>query len=170
MIDANLLVPAPPPNEHPDNEMWVDEQIWGHRLWDSQSPWLLLLEFLSIAEASQRDNHLLDEQGVYYPLLFKPYQRMFLRNILFNNEVLLRISDRYPDSTSAWSTWLTWMAENAKAVPSRDFSYVRVASLPSNNSLLSLQCYGVPPLRTTPTDDGLPVLFFRLARVRSTRT
>jgi hypothetical protein len=125
MVDPTALVPAPPPNEHPENEMWVDEQIWGHRLWDSQSPWLLFLEFLSIAEACQRDHHLLDEQGAYYPLQFRPYQRMFLRNILFNNEALFRISDRYPDSTSAWSIWLAWMAENAKAVPSRDFSYIQ---------------------------------------------
>ena len=56
MVDPVLLLPAPPPNDHPDNEMWVDEQIWGHRLWDSQSPWLLFLECLNIAEACQRDN------------------------------------------------------------------------------------------------------------------
>jgi hypothetical protein len=24
-------------------EMWVDEQIWGHRLHDEQSPWLTVL-------------------------------------------------------------------------------------------------------------------------------
>ena len=125
MVDPTLLVPPPPLNDHPENEMWVDEQIWGHRLLDSQSPWLVFLEFLSIAEACQRDNHLLDEQGTYYPLQFKPYQRMSLRNILFNNEELFRISERYPDSTSAWSNWLSWMTESAKAVPSRDFSYVQ---------------------------------------------
>jgi hypothetical protein len=125
MVDPSSLLPAPPSIEHPDNEMWVDEQIWGHRLWDSQSPWLLFLEFLNIAEACHRDNRLLEEQANYYPLNFRPYQRMFLRNILFNNEALFRISERYPDSTSAWSNWLAWMNENAKAVPSRDFSYLQ---------------------------------------------
>src|SRR3989442_15301210 len=102
MVDPSSLLPTPPRSDHSEIEMWVDEQIWGHRLWDSQSPWLLFLEFLSIAEACKRDNHLLDEQGVYYPLLFRPYQRMFLRNILFNNEALFRISERHPESTSAW--------------------------------------------------------------------
>lgn len=125
MVDPALLLPAPPPNDHPDNEMWVDEQIWGHRLWDSQSPWLVFLEFLNTAEACHRDNRLLDQQGNYYPLLFRPYQRMFLRNILFNNEALFRIGERCPDSTSAWASWLAWMGENAKAVASRDFSYVQ---------------------------------------------
>ncbi len=137
MIDPALLLPAPPPNDHPDNEMWVDEQIWGHRLWDSQSPWLLFLEFLNIAEASHRENHLLDQQGIFYPLLFRPYQRMFLRNILFNNEALFRISERYSDNTSAWSNWLAWMADNSKAIPTRDFSYIQTR-FPSYQQFASL--------------------------------
>jgi len=125
LVDPTQLLPAPPRNDHPENELWLDEQIWGHRLWDSQSPWLIFLEFLNIAEACQRDNQLLNQQGNYYPLIFRPFQRMFLRNILFNDEELFRISERYTDSMSAWSNWLAWMAENAKAVPFRDFSYIQ---------------------------------------------
>ncbi|MGH9460701.1 MAG: hypothetical protein ACRD1X_05760 [Vicinamibacteria bacterium] len=137
MVDPTLLVPAPHLNDHPDNEMWLDEQIWGHRLWDSQSPWLLFLEFLNIAEACQRDGRLLDERGTYYPLHFVPYQRMFLRNILFNNEGLFHISERFPDSASAWSHWLGWMAEHAKAVTLRDFSYLQ-SRFPSFQQFASL--------------------------------
>ena len=125
MVDLKLLVPSPHLNDHPDNEMWTDEQIWGHRLWDSQSPWLLFLEFLNIAEACQRTGRLLDEQGTFYPLNFTPYQRMFLRNILFNNEAIFNICERYPDSATAWSKWLDEMAENAKGVTTRDFSYLQ---------------------------------------------
>jgi len=125
MIDPALLLPAPPPRDHERNEMWVDEQIWGHRLWDSQSSWLLFLEFLNVAEACYRDGRLLDERGLYYPLAFKPFQRMTLRNILFNNEMLFRISERFPDSTSAWAEWLGWMRNNARGVRSPDFSYLR---------------------------------------------
>jgi hypothetical protein len=137
MIDPALLVPPPHINDHPDNDMWVDEQIWGHRLWDSQSPWLLFLEFLNIAESCERDGRLLDEKGSYYPLYFAPYQRMFLRNILFNNEALFHITERYPDSNSAWSYWLGWMEENAKAVASRDFSYLQ-SRFPSFQQFASL--------------------------------
>ena len=160
MVDPTALVPSPPPNEHPENEMWVDEQIWGHRLLDSQSPWLLFLEFLSIAEACRRDDHLLDERGTY-TYEFRPHQRMFLRNILFNNEELFRIGERYPDSRSAWSIWLAWMAENAKAVPSRDFSYIqdRFSSFQQFASLVAMLRSSAPS-RMTPTDGGLPVLFF----------
>lgn len=137
MLDPASLLPPPPLNDHPDNEMWIDEQIWGHRLWDSQSSWLVFLEFLNIAEACHREDRLLDQQGNYYPLLFRPYQRMYLRNILFNNEALFRISERHPDSTSAWSNWLAWMAENAKAVHPCDFSYVQ-GRFPSFQQFASL--------------------------------
>ena len=35
MLDTMIPLPPPNPNDHPGNDMWVDEQIWGHRLWDS---------------------------------------------------------------------------------------------------------------------------------------
>ena len=31
--------------------MWVDESIWGHRLYDEQTPWLCILEMLCIAQS-----------------------------------------------------------------------------------------------------------------------
>ena len=105
--------------------MWVDEQIWGHRLYWDSSPWLLFLEFLTVAEACHREGRLLDERGTYYPLLFRPHQRLHLRNILFNNEGLSRIAERLPDSNTAWGQWLTWMADHAKGVAPRDFTYLR---------------------------------------------
>ena len=122
---ANVVpLPAPHPNDHPDNKMWVDEQIWGHRLWDSQSPWLIFLEFLTVAEAHHREGRLLD-QGQLYPLSYWPGKRMYLRNILYNNEVIFQIADRYADDTTAWRHWLDWMGDNAQAVADRDFSYLK---------------------------------------------
>src|SRR5687767_5934200 len=103
MIDPALRVPAPRPGDHVQNEMWVDEQIWGHRLWDSQSPWLLFLEFLSVAEAKHREGMLLDERGAFYPLQFRPNKRMALRNLLFNNEPMARIAGKIADNSAAWA-------------------------------------------------------------------
>ncbi len=125
MIDPESVVPPPHPNEHKISP-WVDEQIWGHRLWDSESSWLLFLEFLTVAEACYRDGRLLAEDGSYRPLAFKPYKRMYLRNILFNNDDILRIAERHPDSPSAWATWLQSMEEKAFGIPApRDFSYLK---------------------------------------------
>ncbi len=123
MADPATILPLPPREDYRENSMWVDEQIWGHRLWDSQSPWLLFLEFLNVAEASLRNRQLL--QNGNHPLLYKPYKRMYLRNILFNNEALTRVAANFPNSNSAWDAWVEWMNTNAKGVLPRDFSYLR---------------------------------------------
>lgn len=125
MTEAIISLPPPNPNDHPDNKMWVDEQIWGHRLWDSQSPWLIFLEFLSVAEACHRDGRLLDDQGRPYPLSYRPNKRLYLRNILYNNEAIFRIAERCADNATAWRQWLEWMEDNAQGVLERDFSYLK---------------------------------------------
>lgn len=123
MASPATMLPLPPREDYRDNSMWVDEQLWGHRLWDSENPWLLFLEFLNVAEASKRNGQLFANGG--HPLLFRPYKRLHLRNILFNNEVLTSINERYRENGSAWNAWLEWMSENAKGVIPRDFTYLK---------------------------------------------
>ena len=123
MVDPAMILPLPHREDYRDNKMWVDEQIWGHRLWDSESPWMLFLEFLTVAEACHRSDHLFDEGTVQ--LLFRPYKRLHLRNILFNNEALFQINSRYPENGMAWSKWLEWIGDHAKGVVPRDFSYLK---------------------------------------------
>jgi hypothetical protein len=125
VADPGVIL-APP---HPDNyniSPWLDEQIWGHRLWDSESPWLLFLEFLTVAEGCHREGRLLQENS-RRSLDFKPYQRMYLRNILFNNEDIEQIDERNGDSRSAWEEWLKVMSERAfgiRPLPP-DFSFLK---------------------------------------------
>src|SRR5260370_8015530 len=87
-MNERVELEPPPPQDHPNISPWLDEQIWGHRLWDAQTPWLLFLEFLSVAEACYREGKLLDEGQKYYPLVFRPYKTMYLPNILFNTPKL----------------------------------------------------------------------------------
>ncbi len=117
-------IPGAHPNRDHGISPWLDEQIWGHRLWDAQGPWLVFLEFLTVAEARHRESKLL-EVGGSYPLIFRPQQRMYLRNILFNSDDVMRVAEEQPDSRTAWDTWLARMADRAQAVPERDFSYLR---------------------------------------------
>lgn len=118
-------LPPPPVNDHDRNAMWVDEQIWGHRLWDSTTPWLIFLEFLGVAEACDRDGKLLDDGGTPYPLSYKPARRMYARNILYNGESLNRIASRGSNDAAAWDEWIGLMNERAQGIPVRDFSYLR---------------------------------------------
>jgi hypothetical protein len=44
-----LPQPLPPPESmEQSSSMWVDEAIWGHRLYDEQLPWFVFLEFLNV--------------------------------------------------------------------------------------------------------------------------
>lgn len=119
------VLPPPPAAHHPSNSMWVDEQIWGHRLWDSTSPWLIFLEFLGVAEARDREGGLLDDGGRPYPLAFKPARRMYARNLLYNNESLGRVAGEGLADGAAWDKWLPLMARSAQGIPKSDFSYLR---------------------------------------------
>ena len=125
MLDDMVRLPRPNPNDHPDTNMWVDEEIWGHRLWDAQSPWLIFLEFLTVAEACHREGQLFDDQGRRHPLKFRPNKHLYLRNILYNNEMIFQIAEQYADNEAAWGRWLEWIEDNAQGVPDRDFSYLR---------------------------------------------
>lgn len=125
MYNPAVIVPTPNRNDHKAVSPWLDEQIWGHRIWDSQSPWLLFLELMTVAEACHRDKRLFDEGGTFYPLNFKPYKRMYLRNILFNNEAITQMDEQIPDSDAAWASWLEWMSNKAQAIPKRDFTYLK---------------------------------------------
>jgi hypothetical protein len=122
---ATNAVPRPAPAIYSNISPWVDEQIWGHRLWDGQTPWLLFLEFLCVAEAREREGLLLQNGEIDKPLTFKPYKRMFLRNILFNSEFLSKFDQGGRDSNTAWREWLDWMGNKAKGVPTTDFSYLK---------------------------------------------
>lgn len=113
-----------PWRDHPSLDYWVEEQIWGHRILDEQKPWLIFLEFLGIAESTHSKGELLDEKGKFYPLNFSPHRRMMLRNILYNNQIMPYICDKYQDNGRAWREWESWMKEKARGVVERDFGYL----------------------------------------------
>jgi len=129
-----------PWEDHKSIAYWIDERIWGHRIWDNQTPWLIFLELLGIAESANREGNLLDKKGKYYPLIFSPYQRMMLRNILYNNQIMPFILDKFPDDSRAWREWASWMKENARGVVERDFGYVgkRFSSFGEFSKLISM--------------------------------
>lgn len=91
--------------------IWVDEQIWGHRLHDEQTPWLTFLEFLTVFHALQAtafQNH----RSPAEKLIYKPQRQIRLRNILFNNPHFVELKDAKVSSGEAWSLWLNRMARN----------------------------------------------------------
>ena len=109
---------------HRETEMWVDEAIWGHRLYDEQTPWLTLLEFLGIVQTElERGRAFIEVE--YNQLEYRSYTRLYLRNILFNNPFLEAVNAEYSTDEHRWQVWLTLMTDNCGGINNPDFSYLR---------------------------------------------
>jgi len=105
-------------------KVWLEERLFGHRLWARQTPWLLFLEFLNVTEAFLR----LGEQNLFAPSApeemhsYKMRYRMGLRQVLFDNEELTRISQMPFNDDAKWTAWLDSMSE--RGIPG-GFEYLR---------------------------------------------
>lgn len=118
-------LPRPRSKEVTSN-LWVDEAIWGHRLYDEQTPWLTLLEFLNVFAAEHEKGRALKEPADHQ-LLYGTRRRLHLRNILFNNPWLPWILANTKDESERWKIWLDKMRDNSTGIAEdeRDFSYLR---------------------------------------------
>jgi len=97
----------PRPNTR-EPELWVDEAIWGHRLHDEQTPWLMVLEFLGVFQAEAKLGRALSEEQ-YNSLSYLPQQQLKLRNLLFNNPHLMPVMQENHHDEERWRVWLHGM-------------------------------------------------------------
>jgi len=124
LIGYRALETINPQTDHRKNTPWLDEHIWGHRLYDSQSAWLVFIEFLSVAEGLQADHNTLKDSAPY-PLPFRPAQRLHLRNIMFNSDEAMRLAEQETSDSRRWKVWLEYMNQNALGFANRqDFTYL----------------------------------------------
>jgi hypothetical protein len=128
--------------------MWLGEAVFGHRLWHRQTPWLVLLEFLNVAEAFERRSAMLDFEALDANPAYDLRFRMGLRHVLFNGGNLDRIASTRADPDSKWTEWLTHMNKEEGA-PRKGFDYLREA-LPSFDDFAHL----VRLLRQTAIETG----------------
>ncbi len=107
-----------------DVKLWVEEAVFGHRLYARQNPWLLFLEFMNVAEAHHREGNLFARTE---PETSTPYSlrwRMGLRSVLFDNSQLGRLAEEKLDDESLWQEWFKEMAR-AAAPPAEGFDYLK---------------------------------------------
>jgi hypothetical protein len=104
--------------------MWVDEAIWGHRLYDEQSPWMVLLEFLNVLYYELGKGRAFEESAGFNTLKYQAAQRLHLRNILFNDPYLAEVRVEFPHDTNRWEEWLKRM-KAAIGIAHPQFAYVR---------------------------------------------
>lgn len=105
-------------------DFWIDEAIWGHRLYDEQTPWLTFLEFMTVLLAEHRAGRPLREE-VLNSLSYHPQLQLRLRNLVFNNPHIMTVLAEDRADEAAWTIWLGKMAETAGGLDNSDFAYLR---------------------------------------------
>jgi hypothetical protein len=104
--------------------MWVDEAIWGHRLYDEQLPWMVFLEFLNVFHYEADKGRAFVEANELNTLKYRAPHRLHLRNILFNNPHLAEIRQVFPNDTNRWDEWLKRM-RSAQGIAHANFGYLK---------------------------------------------
>jgi len=113
-----------PENVSTQIDLWIDEAIWGHRLYDEQVPWLTVLECLGVAFAEYREGRMFDEPASRL-LKYRPAVQLRLRNILFNSPRIALIAEHGGDDASCWATWLEEMQRDSGGFADPSYEYVQ---------------------------------------------
>ena len=112
------------PLENVDSSMWIDEAIWGHMLYDEQTPWLIYLEFLNVLfDHHSRGIAFTEPQG-FNKLKYWAAWRLELRNILYNSPRLFQIRVGTTNDQARWREWHKSMSR-AGGIDQPDFSYLQ---------------------------------------------
>lgn len=104
----------------------VDENIWGHRLYDEQLPHLTVLEFLGVL-GSNLGNPLLPQEDLATLVKFRPQRQLRLRGLLFNNPYVEAIAESALSDDEKWKQWLAKFIEGATGNGDDDMAYLRQA-------------------------------------------
>ena len=110
--------------ERINSDKWVDEDIWGHRLYDEQTPWMTLLEFLNVFCHESQKSRALEEPNGYNTLEYSVPPRWELRHILFNDPKLDLIQKENGGDNTRWDKWLSEM-NGVPRVQHPGFGYLR---------------------------------------------
>jgi len=102
----------------------VDENIWGHRLYDEQLPHLTVLEFLGVL-GSNLDKPLLPQEGLGGAIKFRPQRQIRLRGLLFNNPYVDSIAESALPDEEKWRQWYERFDQGKTGNGDDDMSYLR---------------------------------------------
>ena len=115
-----------------DVNVWVDEAIWGHRLYNDQTPWLVFLEFLAIFQSRHAEGKALNETrryGEHESFTYYIPRLIPLRQLIFNNPHIRYVEDTQQSDPERWRAWLKSFdtEEDFRYLESRFGSFARLA-------------------------------------------
>ncbi|WZV78067.1 hypothetical protein AAFM48_08235 [Burkholderia pseudomallei] len=102
----------------------VDENIWGHRLYDEQLPHLTVLEFLGVL-GSNLDRPLRSHDGLDGVVKFQPQRQIRLRGLLFNNPYVESIAESALPDAEKWRQWFEKFDQGKTGNGDDDMAYLR---------------------------------------------
>ena len=128
-----------------DVKVWVDEAIWGHRFYNDQTPWLVLLEFLAIFEsrkptALKEDLNGSTQENFEYTIP----RHIHLRQLIFNNPYCRHTESSTSSSNDRWSEWQKYFSSDI------NFNYLKDRFRDFNQMahvIYMLQTTGIEPHR-----------------------
>jgi hypothetical protein len=93
-------------------DVWLEQQVWGHRFYNDQTPWLVLLEALGIMacrNADKNNDRIFPglEGGRHERFTYSMAPRRELRAILFKDRHIDEIadSDEFGSDNTRWARW-----------------------------------------------------------------
>lgn len=114
-----------PDGAYPNINFWLEERIWGHRLWHRQTPWLVFLEMLGVAEGRAAAGHPFGSVNQKGRDSVRSRKRLLLRHLLYRNaEVTLFAAKARPDA-ELWDTWTNYFTQQLDDDAKMDVSFLR---------------------------------------------
>jgi hypothetical protein len=117
----------PPADREIKVEIWLEQQIWGHRFYNDQTPWLLLLEALGVMAhraADKNEDRIFPglANGKHESIHYAMAPRRALRGILFRDRHIDEIANRQTASDGAmWTEWFRRAGPDAQ----KELGYLR---------------------------------------------
>lgn len=102
----------------------VDENIWGHRLYDEQLPHLTVLEFLGVL-GSNLDRPLRPHEEAGGIVKFQPQRQIRLRGLIFNNPYVESIALSALPDEEKWRQWFEKFDQGKTGNGDDDMRYLR---------------------------------------------
>ncbi len=127
MMISSTLPGALEPPENLEANIWLEQQIWGHRFLNDQTPWLLVLEALGIMAhlSRQGEGRILkgfETPGHHERVTYHLMTRSKLRTLLFKDRAIDEIADGQAVSdASMWNEWFARQGPDGE----KEFGYLR---------------------------------------------
>ncbi len=107
-MDSSMIQTPIAPFSRFGTDMWVDEAIWGHRFYNDQTPWLLLLEFLCVFNDQHNRGIALSgppDDGTHETIGYQILKSTPVRELVFNCPELSEIDEEFDTNTRKWNEW-----------------------------------------------------------------